>query len=240
MAIRAGQWPEFSGDDTAPVALLHCGDSLIAETVVELLALDRANTHVLCATRSGPAGSKDLNRLCQQRFTADAREELTWNEEFDCTQSVGLRQGDTVLCVRNLWALGLQNGSLGTIAEVERTPQALHDEAGEVTAMALAWVDWDDGQRRALTVDMLEDIELGYAITVHKAQGSQWHRVIIPLTRSRLLDRTLVYTALTRAQTQVLFVGDIDAAREAVLAPPRASERKVALDLALRQLLQAP
>ena len=238
-AVRAGRWPAFSADDTAAVAFLSCRDDLIAEMVVELLALDRANSHVLCATRNGPAGSKGLNALCQQRFAGAAAEVQTWNEEFDCVESVGLRHGDTVLCVRNLWALGLQNGSLGTIAEVEPAPQALHDDAGEVVGLALAWVDWDDGQRRPLTVDMLEDIELGYAITVHKAQGSQWQRIIIPLIRSRLLDRTLVYTALTRAQTQVLFVGDIPAAREAVLAPPRASERKVALDLALRWALQA-
>lgn len=88
----------------------------------------------------------------------------------------------------------------------------------------MAWVEWDDGQRRALTVDILEDIELGYGVTVHKTHGSKWERVIVPVTHSRLLDRTLPYTAITRAQTQVLLVGDVDAAREAVLAPPRASE----------------
>jgi len=77
-------------------------------------------------------------------------------------------------------------------------------------------------------------------VTVHKAQGSQWQRVIVPVTSSRLLDRTLLYTALTRAQTQVLLVGDVDAARAATLAPPRASERMVALDLALARLMLGP
>jgi len=84
---------------------------------------------------------------------------------------------------------------------------------------------------------MLDDVELGYAVTVHKAQGSRWKRVIVPVTGSRLLDRTLLYTALTRAQSQVLLVGDAEAARAATLAPPRASERKVALDLALGKLI---
>ena len=106
-------------------------------------------------------------------------------------------------------------------------------------SFALAWVEWDDGQRRSLTLDMLDDIELGYAITVHKAQGSQWPRIIVPVTQSRLVDRTLLYTALTRAQTQVLFVGDVAAARAAVLAQPRANERKIALDLHLAKLGQA-
>lgn len=238
-AIRAGRWPALSDDETAAVAFLPCRDELIGETVVELLALDRANTQVLCAVRNGPAGTKGLNVLCQARFTAHAPEVRSWNEEFDCEERVGLREGDTVLCTRNMWSLGLQNGSLGTVVEVEDTPRVLRDDAGEETGVALAWVEWDDGQRRPLTVDMLNDIELGYAVTVHKAQGSQWRRVIVPVTSSRLLDRTLLYTALTRAQSQVLLVGDVAAARAATLAPSRASERKVALDLALKRLMQS-
>lgn len=238
-AILAGRWPKFPDDETAPVAFLPCRDELIAETVAELLAVDRANSQVLCAVRNGPAGAKGLNAMCQERFASNASEVRMWNDEFDCAESVGLRLGDSVLCTRNLWSLGLQNGSLGTVVEVEDTPRALHDDAGDVDGLALAWVQWDDGQRRPLTVDMLEDIELGYAITVHKAQGSQWQRVIVPVTNSRLLDRTLLYTAVTRAQTQVLLVGDVDAARAAVLAPPRASERKVALDLHLASLRQS-
>ncbi len=237
--IRAGRWPAFTDDETAAVAFLPCAPELIGEAVVELLALDRANSQVLCAVRNGPAGTKTLNALCQDRFTAGASEAKCWNEEFDCEERVGLRQGDTVLCTRNMWSLGLQNGSLGTVVEVEDTPCVLRDDAGEEVGLALAWIDWDDGQRRPLTVDMLENIELGYAVTVHKAQGSQWRRVIVPVTHSKLLDRTLIYTALTRAQSQVLLVGDVDSARAAVLAPPRASERKVALDLALKRLIDA-
>lgn len=71
-------------------------------------------------------------------------------------------------------------------------------------------------------------------MTVHKAQGSQWRRIIVPVTKSRLLDRTLLYTAITRAQ--VLLVGDVTAAREAVLGAPRAAMRNVALDLHLAAL----
>ncbi len=237
--IRAGRWPALSDDVTAPVAFLPCAPGSIAETVVELLTLDRRSTQVLSAVRNGPAGTKTLNALCQERFTAGAAEVTYWSEEFDCKESAGLRLGDTVLCTRNMWERGLQNGSLGVVVEVEASPRVLRNDEGEETEKALAWVDWDDGQRRPLTASMLEDIELGYAVTVHKAQGSQWQRVIVPVTASRLLDRTLIYTALTRAQTQVLLVGDEDAARTAVLAPPRASERKVALDLALRRLTLA-
>lgn len=108
------------------------------------------------------------------------------------------------------------------------------------TGYALGWVDWDDGLRRPIMQDMLDDLELGYAITVHKAQGSQWPRVIVPVTRSRLLDRTLLYTAVTRAQRQVILVGDAVAAREAVVRLPRAQARQVALQRTLATLLYPP
>lgn len=114
----------------------------------------------------------------------------------------------------------------------------IQEREAATTDDALAWVEWDDGIRRAVTVDMLDDLELGYSVTVHKAQGSQWRRVIIPVTDSRLLDRTLLYTAITRAQLQVILVGDVEAARRAVLAPPKVHSRKVALDLQLVAFLQ--
>ncbi|MOA33391.1 RecBCD enzyme subunit RecD [compost metagenome] len=73
-----------------------------------------------------------------------------------------------------------------------------------------------------------------YAITVHKSQGSQFRRVIVPVRKSRLLDRTFIYTAVTRAQVQVILVGNEDAVREAVARPPKAFGRQVGLTEMLR------
>jgi exodeoxyribonuclease V alpha subunit len=140
-----------------------------------------------------------------------------------------------VLSTRNLWDKGVQNGSLGRITEVAPAPTAVETDEARV----LAWVEWDDGVSRPLTLDMLEDIDLGFAATVHKAQGSQWRRVIVPVTDSRLLDRTLLYTAITRAQVQVIMVGDREAARLKTKAPPKAQGRMVGLDLTLARLLEA-
>lgn len=237
-AVRAGVWPKFSDDETDAAAFISCADEVISELVVELVALDRKNSQVLCALRNGPAGTKALNALCQARFTAGAPEVRVWNDEFECEEYVGLRLGDTVLCTRNLWAIGLQNGSLGTIVDVPDVQCARRDDVDAEGELALAWVEWDDGQSRPLTANILEDVELGYAVTVHKAQGSQWQRVIVPVTISRMLDRTLLYTAITRAQRQVVLVGDDEAARAAAVAPPRATERSVALDLAVSDALR--
>ena len=232
-AVRAGNWPTVAADEMAPVAFIPCEEKFIAGLVVELYALDAAHSQVLAPVRNGPAGTKALNQLCQARFTKDRPVITCWNDEFEQPEYCGLNLGDVVLCTRNLWDKGLQNGSLGRIVRVE----ALPDVSPEDPERVLAWVEWDDDVRRPLTRDMLDDIELGYAVTVHKSQGSQWSRIIVPVTNSKLLDRTLLYTAITRAQTQVILVGDLEAARRAVHAPPKARSRKVALDRALTQYL---
>jgi exodeoxyribonuclease V alpha subunit len=230
-AVRAGRWPDLPSNETAAMAFIPCEDHLIAELVVELCAVDPARTQILAPLRNGPAGTKSLNELCQARFSSGQPPVSCWNAEFEVLEHCGLRLGDAVLCTRNLWDKGLQNGSLGRVIQVEDVATPAVDDPPPV----LAWIEWDDGVRRALTHDMLDDVELGYAVTVHKAQGSQWPRIIVPVTASKLLDRTLLYTAITRAQVQVILVGDPAAARQAVLAPPRAQERRVALDLTLAQ-----
>lgn len=232
-AVRQGKLPLLGSDETAPVAFIECEDHLIADLVVDLYALDPVNTQILCPLRNGPSGTKVLNRACQGRFTAQRPSLQRWSSEFDQAVSCGLHLDDIVLCTRNLWDKGIQNGSLGRITEVAPVPTEM--ETGE--AAMVAWVEWDDGIVRPLTLDMLEDIDLGFAATVHKAQGSQWQRIIVPVTDSRLLDRTLLYTAITRAQAQVILVGDLTAAFRKTKAPPKAQSRKVALDITLKQLL---
>lgn len=244
-AIREGTWPQFSSDPSAAIAFLPCSrrpsspnEANIPETVLNLFRQDPASTQILCARRNGPDGSKALNELCQSALTANAKPVQVWDEQHDTYARVGLHLGDTVLCTRNLWDRGLQNGSLGVVAQVDDELRKVTDDTGVEAGPALAWVDWDDGVRRSVVEKMLDDLELGYAITVHKAQGSQWPRVIVPLTGHRLLDRTLVYTAVTRAQRQVLLVGEEAAAKKAVEGLPRAQARQVSLDSTLSHLLR--
>ena len=243
-AIREGRWPELPADPEAAIGFIPClthpgasAEDAIPETVLHLYRQDPANTQVLCARRNGPDGTKGLNALFQAALTAEAKAVEVWDERHEAYARVGFHLGDPVLCTRNLWDRGLQNGSLGVVVQVEDEPRMLTNENGEEAELALAWVDWDDGVRRPIVEEMLDDLELGYAITVHKAQGSQWPRVIVPLTGNRLLDRTLVYTAVTRAQRQVLLVGDESAVKAAVEREPRAQSRQVALDLHIAESL---
>lgn len=212
-------------------------DSLAA-TVLELYEQDPESTQILSSRRNGPDGTKNLNAICQARLTSGAKPLMVWSHEHDAHVHTGFHLGDPLLCTRNMWDRGLQNGSLGIVVQIEDEPRLLTGDAGEELGSAIAWVEWDDGVRRPIVEEMLDDLELGYAITVHKAQGSQWPRVIVPVTGNRLLDRTLIYTAVTRAQRQVILAGDEQAARKAVEGLPRSQHRQVALGYALRQMLE--
>lgn len=244
MAIREGTWPALPLDEAAAIAFVPCatrsGDfegDLLAEAVIRLYEQDPANTQILSSRRNGPGSTKTLNTICQARLTSGAQPLLVWSNEHESYLHTGIHLGDPLLCTRNLWDRGLQNGSLGNVVQIEAEPRLLAGDAGEETGHALAWVEWDDGLLRPIVLEMLDDLELGYAITVHKAQGSQWPRVIVPVTGNRLLDRTLIYTAVTRAQRQVILVGDEQAARQAVVGLPRAQLRQVALGHVLQRMI---
>jgi exodeoxyribonuclease V alpha subunit len=236
-AVRQGIWPELANNATAPIAFLSCAAPAIADLVVGLYADDVENTQILSARKNGLEGTKAINALCQARFTRQLRPLLVYLDEFQSMAGTGFYLGDQLLCTRNLWDWGLQNGSLGRLVEIEDTPRLLTNAEGAELGSALAWVLWDDGVRRPILESMLDDLELGNAVTVHKAQGSQWRRVIVVLTGSRMLDRTLIYTAMTRAQSQVILVGDPVATKRAVEALPRAQTRMVGLDSLLDEYM---
>jgi exodeoxyribonuclease V alpha subunit len=109
-----------------------------------------------------------------------------------------LRLNDAILFTQNQYDKGIQNGSLGTLTSVEGSA----DVFGEVTL--------DTGEKIEVNQAVLDCMELGYAITLHKAQGSQFPRVIIALKKGRIVDRAWLYTAITRAESEIHIVGSED------------------------------
>ncbi|MDO8706712.1 MAG: AAA family ATPase [Sulfuricaulis sp.] len=123
--------------------------------------------------------------------------------------------GEPVMFAKNDPELDLQNGSLGIVAAVDENAKVLS-------------VRWDDGVVRDLSGPALYSCDLAHGITTHKSQGSQYERVVIVVPRaSKILDRTLLYTAITRAKKQAVLVGDRAAIRAAVIAPSNATQRSV-------------
>lgn len=232
LAIRAGQWPAFVTDVNGEVVFLPCADEQIIPTVLRLYEHDRDNTQILGATRSCPyAGVETLNRVCHGRYASAGRQLMALNPATGVIEATGFCEGDLLLYTANNWQRNLQNGCLGRLLEVFDEPVKVNfgdDERPDMRA-ALGRAVYEGVDHYILEGDV-DVMQHAYAITVHKSQGSQFRRVIVPVRKSRLLDRTFIYTAVTRAQVQVILVGNEDAVREAVARPPKAFGRQVGLN----------
>jgi exodeoxyribonuclease V alpha subunit len=92
------------------------------------------------------------------------------------------------------------------------------------------------GVNHRLSQAELDRIDLAYCISIHKAQGSQFANVIMPVTWSFNFDRTMLYTGLTRAVSRVILIGSEAVLTKAIMAPPRSLDRDVALMLGTQTL----
>lgn len=212
-AIRIGQLPELPDKvdaSSSGVALIPSGD-LATQQIVDVVA-DLGgfaeDFRIVCAVKAGPAGTEAVNARFHDIFAVGKRRHPTRR----------LAEGEPVMFLRNDYQRDLRNGSLGRILKI--------DEA-KVT------VDFD-GTEQELAGPALEDLTLAYAITVHKAQGSSFRKVVIPIQKTRLLDRSLVYTAITRATDLAVMVGAGEMLRQALERDAHSERRETALGLLLQ------
>jgi exodeoxyribonuclease V alpha subunit len=198
--------PPFAGS-RAGVSFIQVSDGEVMDHILGVLATWSGcdDAQVLGVTKRGRSGIRNINATLHAIASATKPKLGGW--EF--------AQGDPIVYLENDYQKELWNGSLGRIERV------LSSNGKRALLCSL------DGARHEIPEEEFQRIDLAYAITVHKAQGSQFKRVIVPVVRSRLLDRTLIYTALTRGVEQVVFIGDRDAFDAAVIAPPRSHERHV-------------
>ncbi|MBR0910168.1 AAA family ATPase [Bradyrhizobium japonicum] len=208
-AIRSGRLPSLPDkvDTTSSgVALIPSGEvttDQIVDVVADLGGFSE-DLRIVCAVKAGPAGSEALNARFHDIFAVGRRRHPTRR----------LAEGEPVMFLKNDYQQGLRNGSLGRITAIEEQ---------KVT------VDFD-GTEVDLTGYGLEELTLAYAITVHKAQGSSFKRVVIPIQKTRLLDRSLVYTAITRATDLAVMVGAGEVLRQALERDTHADRRETALE----------
>jgi exodeoxyribonuclease V alpha subunit len=213
--IRNGEVPElpiFKGA-TYGVSFLDCEPrnitKLLVDVVSEMGGFDEVQ--ILGITKNRTAGVRNINFMFHEKLTTGKRKLHEW----------GLAESDPVIYTVNDYDRELYNGSLGHLDEIRvESPQS----SGEPTIRIVC--DFN-GREIVLSEAELGNIELAYAITTHKAQGSQFKRVVIPITQNKLLDRTLIYTALTRGVEQVAFIGDRSAFNQAIKAQPKSQERNV-------------
>ena len=146
----------------------------------------QGDAQILCPIKGGPAGLVALNRGFHEHRVARSRNALP---RFPGRPD--LAEGTPILWTKNVWERGLVNGSMGRLVSV--------DAHGADAIL--------DGDTHRLHPEDRTRLAPAYAISTHKAQGSQWPVVILSVFRSRLLDRSLLYTGITRASEQVVLVG---------------------------------
>ncbi len=174
---------------------------------------------VLTPMLRGSLGAANLNRVLQQSVNppAPGKAELTLGERI-------FRVGDRVIHRRNNYELNVFNGDIGLIRAIDN----------EAPSCEVAY--FPDNRRVAYNRDQLAELELAYAITVHKAQGSEFDVVILPVLSQhfRMLFRNLIYTGLTRGKKLAVLVGSRQALAMAVRNQDT-SCRQTALTHLLRQ-----
>jgi exodeoxyribonuclease V alpha subunit len=211
------------------VSFIACPTGQINDTVVRVYEELGGCGHdhsvqLLSPLKDGPGGVNDLNFILHGKFHKKSREVMYENVQhggvgFLTKKRLTLREGDLVMFGQNDYQLNLRNGTLG------RVEKAL--PVGEPGAPCCT-VSFD-GREYDFTVEQAGNLVHAYALTVHKGQGNQFRRVVIPIRPSNLLDNSMIYTAVTRGVEQVVLVGDVDAAVAAILGPSNAMKRCVML-----------
>ncbi|MCY7018467.1 ATP-dependent RecD-like DNA helicase [Streptococcus sanguinis] len=155
------------------------------------------DVQVLAPMYRGPAGIDQINNLMQNLINPVEKEELTF-EAPDCQY----RQGDRVIHLVNDAESNVFNGDLGYISDL--LPAKYTDsKQDELT------IDFD-GNELVYQRSEWYKIRLAYAMSIHKSQGSEFPVVILPITKSshRMLQRNLIYTAITRAKSKLILLGE--------------------------------
>ena len=234
--INQGIMPDISSATSDFFFLRRDDEDEIRRTVADLITerLPRAygkdigaRIQTITPSRVGSCGVNKLNEELQARLNPKSA-----GKPEKTAHGTLFREGDRVMQVTNNYELnwtrgdeegfGVFNGDIGVITKINNPDNIMT-------------VDFD-GKRVFYSYDLLEELELAYAITVHKSQGSEYPVVIIPMYSCppMLMTRNLVYTAVTRAKSMVIMVG-----RAEILAKMVENNREIKRYTTLKERLIA-
>ena len=208
--VNSGQMPELNNVKSDFFFLNTKTEEAVAQTIVGLCAtrlpknmgIQPWEIQVLSPTKKGSAGTAHLNMLLQQNLNPPAPDKKERRYGDTC-----FREGDRVMQVRNnydiLWkktdgsmvGSGIFNGDVGTVLSIDSDMETMTIRFDDREA------DYDFTQ--------LNELELAYAMTVHKSQGSEYRAVVLAAWGGSpyLLSRSILYTAITRARELLIIVG---------------------------------
>ena len=240
-AFRQGKWrniPAYQGLGNG-VSLYPSSKETILHDIElifgELGGNDKnADTKIICpTTRDEGWGTQGINRRLSDLYTGN-KEQVFISVGKSIPKPTGFKLGDIVISTANNWKKDIMNGSLGRIERIVSAEEIQEAIDKNMPAPVMS-VIFDTGEV-LLDEDDIINLQWGYAITCHKAQGSQFRRVIIPVVTKTMLDRTWIYTALTRGVKQVVLVGEQLLIKQAIESSPFIYKRTQGLDFHLNKL----
>lgn len=155
---------------------------------------------ILCPMYKTIAGIDEINNHIQKRFNKKSKD-----KKEIATSEVIFREDDKVIQLTNMPDENVYNGDIGIIKEIKTSPKK------EII------IDFD-GNIVKYTPSNFANFRLAYAISIHKAQGSEFEVVIIPIVKNfnKMLYRKLIYTGVTRSKKKLYLIGDVEALKTAV------------------------
>lgn len=210
--------------------------TLVQQKVPKYVNARPYDIQVLTPMRKGLLGVERLNRILQEYLNPPAKDkkEKEYGERL-------FREGDKVMQIKNNYqlewevttrygmtvdkGLGIFNGDMGIIGEINTYEETVT-------------VEFDEKRKVKYPFTLLDELELAYAITIHKAQGSEYPAVVIPLLQGprQLYNRNLLYTAVTRAKKCVTLVGS-DTVFQEMIRNTQEQDRNTSLAERIRELL---
>lgn len=162
--------------------------NLVSNYLPEQFGYKRDDIQVLTPMKMGPLGTRELNRILQNKL----------NPSTSCIRygDIEFRVGDRVMQTKNNYDWDVFNGDIGKVVAVDTEDRSMVLRFGDKDFLAKG--------------DQISTIDLAYACTIHKSQGSEYPVVVVPSSMSHyvMLQRNLLYTAITRAKEKCILVGD--------------------------------
>lgn len=209
--IQQGLLPPDFTEKKADRSYFEASGEYIPDMIKKIVAaairsgIPAQDVQVLAPMYRGPAGIDQINQLMQDLINPSEKDQLVF-EAPDCQY----RQGDKVIHLVNDAESNVFNGDLGYITDL--LPGKYTDSKQDELTINF------DGNEIVYQRSEWYKIRLAYAMSIHKSQGSEFPVVILPITKSshRMLQRNLVYTAITRAKSKLILLGEFSAFQFAV------------------------
>ena len=217
--VVKGEMPEFDNSAESDFFLLKENSKYNAQKkILDLVTLrlpagygfdPMGDIQVLCPSRMGEVGTQNINAILQAKINPPSKEKREIRYK-----GYTLREGDRVMQIKNNYDVpwfkigetgtGVFNGDIGVLTKIDKANDIIN-------------VRYDD-KEAMYSVENIKELELAYAMTVHKSQGSEFNAVVMPVLAvpSKLAYRNLFYTALTRAKKLLVLVGNEQGIRQMV------------------------